>query len=61
MFKVQLKLVSLVTDLSLEIPLTLKIRRGHWHFPLVEKVEAPVLDVDCTFELPEEEGKDSTF
>ena len=49
MFKVQLQLVSLVTDINLDTPLTLKIRKGHWHFSIVEKVESPVLNVDCTF------------
>ena len=61
MFKVHLKLVSLITDINLETPLTIKIRKEHWHFTLVDKVNSPVLDVESTFELNEEEGVDSTF
>ena len=48
MFKITLRLSEIQSDFELGVPLSIRLRKEHWHYVIVEGVTCSVIDhVHC--------------
>ena len=53
MFRIKIVIKELITECHYDFPMTLKLKKNHWHYILIQDIDKGIIDFCHTFELDE--------
>ena len=53
MFRIKIVIKELLSNCQYDFPMTLKLKKGHWHYILIQDINKGVIDFSHNFELDE--------